>query len=257
VKRIAAVLAGVGLLAAGCGGSSGPNARDVLKQTAAKIGQIRGGVLGLRLVVTPHGGGDPFGFELHGPFTLAKTGLPVTNMAYTQIANGQQATATLVSNGSDAHVELAGKRIALSPAQTDSLRQAAGQLRGTGKGGRLALDTWVKDAKASDGGDVGGAKTDKVEGKLDVAQAVAGLLEFARLSGRRIGQLTAADKRQLQDAVRSSSFVLYSGKDDRLLRKLQLAIDVGVDVPADLRSALGQLVGAKVDFELSVANPKR
>jgi hypothetical protein len=256
VKRAAAVLAGFAVLAAGCGGGGGRSAQDVLGQTASKLGAIHGGVLGLKLLVTPQGNGQPFGFELHGPFTLAKGGLPVTNMAYTQIANGQQATATLVSNGTDAHVEIGGKQVPLSPAQTASLRQAATQLTGKGKGGRLALDKWVADAKVSDGGTVGGAKTDKVAGRLDVAEAVNGLLEFARLSGRNVGQLTTTDRKRLQDAVRASSFVVYSGKDDHVLRKLQLAFDIGFDVPAELKAALGTLVGAKVEFELDVANPK-
>jgi hypothetical protein len=255
VRALAAVLCGVALVA-GCGGG-GKDAQSVLKQTAATLGSIHSGTLGLKLLVTPQGGGQPFGFELHGPFKLAQGSLPVTKMTYTQIASGSTATATLVSNGNDAHVEAGGKQLALSPAQADSLRQATAQLRGSGSGARLAISTWVKDPKASDGGLVGGADTDKVAGTIDLGEAARALVDVERLSGRDVRQLTADERKRLQDAVRSSSFVLYSGKADHLLRKLQLSVDIGFDVPADLKAALGPLVGAKVDFELSVADPKR
>jgi hypothetical protein len=173
-------------------------------------------------------------------------------MAYTQIADGHRATATLVSDGKDAHIEVAGKQIPLSADQAQSLRNATKQLQGAGGVGQLAVGQWVKDAKASRDGDV-----DKVTGKLDVVEAVTTLLDVARLSGRSIGTLSAADRKRLADAVRSSTFELQSGKDDHLLRSLQLNAKIGLDVPAELKSALGDLVGADVDFDLSVANPKR
>ncbi len=254
-RRWAALLAGVALLGAGCGGG-GPDAQDVLEQTASNLGRIQGGTLGMKLLVTPQDGSPPFGFELHGPFRLRRAGLPVTRMAYTQIANGHRATATLVSDGAHAYVESAGRRQELSADQARTLEQAGSQLRSAGGAGRLAIGSWIKDAKASDGGRVGGADTDKVTAQLDVVEAVDGLLSFARLSGRDVRQLSAADKKRLEDAVRSTSFVLYSGKKDRLLRKLDMTVDLGFDVPPDLKAALGNLVGAKAELELDVSNPR-
>jgi hypothetical protein len=256
LRRSAALLAGVALLA-GCGGG-GPNAQDVLEQTASNVGKIRSGTLALKLLVTPGGEGRPFGFELHGPFQLGggSNALPVTRLTYTQIANGSRATATLVSNGTDAYVDTGGKKLPLSPDQADTLERAGAQLRGAGVGARLAVGSWLDDAKASDGGEVGGASTDKVTAKLDVVAAVEGLVSVVRLSGRRVPALTDADAKRLRDAVRSTSFALYSGKKDRLLRKLDMSVDFGFDVPPDLKAALGELVGAKVEFELAVSNPR-
>lgn len=42
---------------------------------------------------------------------------------------------------------------------------------------------------------------------------------------------------------------------DQLLRRLLLKADLGLEVPESLRRALGQVVGAKVEFELAVASP--
>jgi len=56
----------------------------------------------------------------------------------------------------------------------------------------------------------------------------------------------------LTKATRSATFDLYSGKDDRLLRRLRIDVDFGLDVPKELRAALGTVVGANVLFELSL-----
>ena len=73
---------------------------------------------------------------------------------------------------------------------------------------------------------------------------------------RYVHELTGSDAKQLEQSVKSSSFVLYSGKRDRLLRKVDVAATFGFDVPKQLANALGA-VGAKVEFELGVANPNK
>ena len=250
MNRLAAVLLGVALLA-GCGGG-GPSADEVLKDTASNLGKLRSGVLGMKLLVTPQGQGQPFGFELHGPFALRRAGLPVARISYTQIADGNRSTATLVSNGSTAYIETAdGTRRPLDAAQAETLSQAGRQAAGAGGVGRVVVGRWLKDADASDGG----SGMDKVTAELDVREAVAGLLDAARLAGQNVPRLSEDDLKQVEDAVRSTSFVLYSGKRDRLLRRLQMSVDFGFDVPEKLRQTLGDLVGAKVDFELRVDRP--
>jgi hypothetical protein len=53
--------------------------------------------------------------------------------------------------------------------------------------------------------------------------------------------------------VRSSEFELFTGKEDRLLRRLTLAIDFGADDSEEIQS----LIGAGVRFELAVSNPNK
>lgn len=249
MKRLVLVLLGVALLA-GCGG--GPSADDILTQTASNLGTIRSGVLGLKLLVTPPGQGEPSGFELHGPFALRRGGLPVARIVYTRIANGARSSATFVSDGADAYAVTGdGQRNTLTPGQATMLRRfprIAGAVSGAG---RLVVGRWLKHADASDGP----GETDEVTAQLDVREAVAGLLDLARAAGRDVPRLSSSDLDRVDDAVRSTSFVLYSGKKDRLLRRLDLAIDFAFDVPDDLRRALGNLAGAKVELELRVARP--
>jgi len=255
VRRAAcAAFLAVGLLA-GCGGGGG-SAKDVLAKTAANLGKIRSGVLHVELLVTPHGKrlGGPTGFRLDGPFSLSSGGpLPVARISYTQLASGRSATATVVSTGKKGYVQSAGKTYAFTPAQAAQLHAAAGQLGSSGSVSRVVLDRWIRNPTLSDGGQVGGTDTDRVHADLDVVQTVNGLLRLSRSAG--VQQISGANADRLSKAVRSSSFDLYTGKKDRLLRRTTIDVAFAFAVPANLRRALGSLVGARIRFVLAVDRP--
>jgi hypothetical protein len=241
-------------LVAGCGGGDEP--RDVLAETASKLGEIRRGTLDVSLVVTPNRDEEEFGFQLRGPFSLGEAGsLPVMSIDYTQIADGRRGTVTLISTGRQAYAEIGGETYELPPDHAKELRSATGALA-PGQGlERLPLDDWIVDSHVSDGGVVGGAQTDRVHGRLDVVAAARGLLQLARSLGSDLPALDQPSAQQLERAARSTSFELHTGKEDRLLRRLVMEVDFGLDVPPELRAELGDLVGAKVAFKLEVANP--
>lgn len=48
-----------------------------------------------------------------------------------------------------------------------------------------------------------------------------------------------------------------TGKEERLLRSLSLAVYFGASGTQELRKALGSLAGAHIDFELTIAGPER
>lgn len=245
------LLGAVVVVCAACGGGG---AEDVLGDTAGNLGKIRSGVLDMTLLVEPRDG-DPFGFELRGPFSLADDGLPLLDVQYTQIANGERATVNLVAADDKAYAVVDGQAYELPAEQASSLASASAAVSGRGGLNELALDDWIEDAEVSEGGSVGGAATDRVRGKIDVVAAANGLLELTRSFGRAMPAIEGDDAKQLEEAVRSTLFEVYTGKDDRLLRRLLLEADFGLEVPADLRSALGDLVGAKFTFRLAVDDP--
>jgi hypothetical protein len=253
--RACGFLAACALLLAGCGGGS---ATDALSQTASNLGKIRSGTLHVELLVTPHGpsGASEFGFKLDGPFSLEGAGaLPVARIAYTQLASGKSATVTILSTGRKGYVVVGGKTYALTSAQESQLRSAAAQIRSGGAVGSFPLDSWIEEPKLSGGGEVGGAETDRVQAKLDVVNASNGLLALVRGLGQNVKQLQGRNADDLAHAVRSSRFELWTGKKDRLLRRVEIEADLGFDVPEALRAALGTLVGAKISFRLGVDNP--
>lgn len=251
MRRIWLVAALVPALA-GCGG--GGDAAAILSRTAANLGKIHSGRLDLTFLMTPKDGRGRVGFELHGPFQL-RQGLPLARMDYTQITGGRSATATLVSTGARAYVEIGGRAYVLPAAAAAQLASAAGSVGGSQGVGDLRIDGWVRDPHVSDGGDVGGASTDHVSSDLDVVRAANDLLALVRRLGRDAPALRGSSAEQLRDAVRSSHLDVWTGKDDRLLRRLRVDADFGFDVPESLRRTLGDVVGGKFEFELAISNP--
>lgn len=245
------------LVAAGCGGNA-DDAKRELRQTAASLDTIRSGNLVLRLVVLPSTGTKGrVGFRLRGPFALRKGGLPLAAITYTQLAGARSASATFVSNGTTAYAKVGGRRVALPAAATEEIRRAAGGPSGTATLNGLRIDTWLKDPTVSDGGTVGGTDTDHVSAKLDVVNAANGLLGFVRQLGRDAPTISGDSADRLEKAVKSSSIDVWTGKRDHLLRRLLLKVKLGFDVPAELKRALGEVVGARVEFELAISNPNR
>jgi hypothetical protein len=255
VRRTASLLVVVACVA-GCGGSS--RANQVMSDAAANLGKLRSGDLTLRLVLSPREGTKGrIGFELRGPFALRPGGLPVAKIAYTQIAGAHKGSATFISTGTKAYAEVNGKAYELPASSTNALRQAAGGSGGSNSFGQLRIDNWVKHPVVADGGQVGGAPTTRVSGDLDVVAAANGLLDLLRQLGRSAPRIEGDQAKQLENAVKSSSFQLWSGRDDHLLRRLLLKADLGLDTPQSLRRVLGDVVGATIDFELAVSNPNK
>lgn len=69
--------------------------------------------------------------------------------------------------------------------------------------------------------------------------------------------LEGEEAETLEKAVRSAPFELVTGKDDRLLRRLKLTLDIGTDAPRELAGGLGNLSGAKVQFDLRIDEPNK
>ena len=250
------LLIGVAALA-GCGG--GGDANDVLSRTAASLGKIHSGDLTLRLVVAPREGTKGrTGFELRGPIALKAGSLPVGRIEYTQIAGAREGKATFLSTGTNAYVLINGKAYELPDAAAEQVRSAAAGIGGSGSGlGSFHVESWFDDPKVEDGGKVGGADTDHVTADLDVVAAANGLLDLVRQLGRQASPIAGQEAQRLRDAVESSSIDVWTGKRDRLLRRLLLKAQLGLDVPESLRRALGDVVGARVEFELAVSNPNQ
>jgi hypothetical protein len=246
------------LAATGCGGGGGgagdESANDVLAQTARNMGEIRSGDLSLRLVVSSEDA--EVGFELDGPFALAEEGkLPVAEVEYTKIAGDETATATFLSTGDQAYVEVEGETYRLPPEQAEPLR-AVGGGEGDGGLGELRIDGWLRDPELEEGEDVGGDATDRITADVDAVAVANDLLALVgSLGGEAGGALEGESAEQLRRAVESATVEVLTGKDDRILRRLALEAELSAEVPAELREQLGELPGATFELVLELANP--
>jgi hypothetical protein len=60
---------------------------------------------------------------------------------------------------------------------------------------------------------------------------------------------------QLEQAVESSTIVVYAGKDDRLLRRLELDVRLGLShLEEELGEAVGGLASMHLRFEIEVSD---
>ena len=247
------------LALAGCGDEE---PAQVLSETAQKLGAVKSGDLSVRFVASPKGKGadGDIGFELKGPFSVAEPGaLPVADIEYTQIAGPRQGKAKLISTGREAFTEVEGEVYELAPARERELRRAKGELERDGGLGELDIGAWIRDPKVSQGNVVDGADTDKVTSGLDVVAALNDLAALARGVGAGgSGQkLEGESAKQVERAVKSARLELLTGQEDRLLRRLAIDVDFGLEVPDALRSIVGPVAGGRVLFELGIDKANR
>jgi hypothetical protein len=251
--RLIAALTVLSLVAAGCGGDD--DGRDVVSETAAKLGQIRSGELLMRIAVKPTGagaGGGTTTVELRGPFARARAGaLPVFRVSYRQSAGKESAGATVISSGRRAYVEVRGTAYRLTASQAGRLRSVAGGKRPEGFFG-LDIGGWLNDPELSDGPEIGGVETDRVRGEID---AVAALEDLQRAAAKARGageppKISDEQAKRVRAAIRDSSVELITGADDRLLRRLRASLEL--EAPEDLRPLLGGLRGGRVELTLAI-----
>lgn len=249
MSRVAPALVALLLLLAGCGGTA---AEDVLSETAANLGKIRSGRLSLELAFQARGAGET-GFTLDGPFSIDQGRLVAGKLDYAQLLGDQGAqTATFLSTGEKAYVEVRGQAYELPPNLSSQLRAASSQLTESGLGS-LDVGRWFEDPKLKDGGELAGADTDLIDARVNVVEVVNTLVAVSSQlrSGTSI-PLAGDDAEQLRRAVESASARIWTGKDDRLLRKLELTIRFSAgEAPERVRS----LLGVGVHFVLAVADP--
>ena len=247
--RLALLLVLAAVLAVGCSHEiGGQSAQDVLAETSQNLGDVKSGDLGLNLLFSAKGG-DRAGFDLEGPFQLHPGQLPEAQLDYTQIAGSRTTTQTFIMKGGKAYVKMGGTTYEL-PATTTS--QIGSTLGSTGGLATIDLTNWIQDPTVSDGGHVGGTDTDKVSGRLNVATVVSGLVAVASQFGGTtpLTPLSGTSAAQVESSVRSATIDVYTGKDDRLLRKLDVSIDFAPEA-----AKVKDLVGASVRFTLAISNP--
>jgi hypothetical protein len=242
----------------GCGAGEGGDPDVTLGQTAAKLGDIHSGELDFRLSVEPKGNDtERVGWEVKGAFELGGGGRAAQfQVDYTQRRGDEDATVAVTLTGGKAYVALGDETYEMPSARGRALTEVGTALSGGQGLGELDIRAWLEDPQLSDGEDVGGYPTDRIRADLDVAATVRDLLALAAKTGSgSLGALTDADAKQLSDAVDHASVDVLTGKDDRLLRRLHLELDLGLDVPGPFRAALGSVAGAGVDLTLMIEHP--
>ena len=185
------------------------------------------------------GGEDPGSFEakLGGPFQGGGDQFPQFDVdASVKAESGSQTlsgSGGLTSTGRVGVPQLPGHRVrdrpgALRPVR-EHLHAAPGpeRLPGAGLLGTLGISpaNWLTDVTNEGTADVDGTETIHVSGKADVPALVEDLKTIARSAGGAGGNVNPDQLDRLNDTIQSADLDVYTGEEDRTLRKLDASLE--------------------------------
>jgi hypothetical protein len=259
---IAALAAG---LLAGCGGGGGDDAassstdvNQLLKDTFSGKKDIKSGKLDIAATLSS-GSSGAINAKLSGPFESQGSGkLPKLDLDASFEGNGQSLQAGVTSTGDKGFVSYGGTDYAVSDAVFKQFKagfeqsaQKANQQNDDQSLATLGLDPgkWLTNARNEGEAKVGDTDTIKITGDVDVAKALddvnAALQKIRSFGGAQASslpdQLSEADKKQAEDAIKDLSVEIYTGKDDKILRRMVVALKL---------AAQGETADVKLDFQL-------
>jgi hypothetical protein len=249
------------LLFAGCGGgpesapaSSSTDVNALLRDTFANVSKIDSATIDAQLSI--QGGGQTLGAHVTGPFqSQGANKLPKFELAATLTSSGHSFSAGATWTGDQGFVAIQGTQYQLSGLLAKQLeagyQQAlhSNQAKRAGNGAVLSalgidFTKWLTNARNEGDAQTAGVDTIKLTGNANVPQivddltALAGKAKSLNLPGSSSApQITAAQRRQLVNAIKGVSIEVYTGKADRLLRRIVVNADVqdqGAQTPSHL-----------------------
>ncbi len=261
-----------GLAACGGGDDAGSDANALLKETFGPDQNVESGNLAISLGLDAKGLKgieDPVSIKLNGPFeTSGKGKLPKLDLALTLGGAGANFAAGVVTTGEKGWIELQGTAYAVDDATfaqfkkgyEDSAAKTEGD-SGNPSFSSLGIDPlrWLKDPEVAGTETVGGAETHHITAGVDVS---AFLKDISTLLGKagQLGQATAdvptslteQQRRDIEASVKDAALEVWTGKDDKALRRVKLTI--GIEVPEAVRPRAGGLSTGTLTFDLTISD---
>jgi len=255
VALLVLAIAALGLGACGDsgGGGGGGDTADVqslLDATFTGTHRIDSGNVNLQLQIDAQGSSSlrgPIKLALEGPFQSGEgDALPSFDLAVDASAQGQGFKAGLTSTSDRLFVNFGGTAYEVPAELVRRLQQSYRQSRSQSKqkmsleGLGLHPGTWLKDPAVVGSDSIGGVEAEHVSAQLDVPALLddleGALGKLRQLSGGTAGaqvpdRIPADVRRQIEDAVKSAKVDLWTGKDDKTLRKL--ALDLSIEPSSD------------------------
>jgi hypothetical protein len=262
MRRALVVVVAMATAVAGCGTAS-PPAR-ALSSTTSRLSDIHSGRLTMSFLAgSATGGGSSRsteGFRLEGPFSVAtkKGQLPVADLEFTRVVGGSEQQTRFISTGSAAFLRVDSGVYRLPESRVADLRARGKAGNSAGLAG-LDLEKWISHPTMSADGSRDGVPVVRISGQLDPVRALNDMLSVASgLGASDPGSpthLTGSAADRVRRAVRTATVEIITGRDDHLLRELQVTIGLEVNARERLRTALGRLAGVQLAMHLAVAGP--
>jgi hypothetical protein len=255
---------------AACGGG-GEDPDKVLKDTFSGAKKVASGKLDLTLTLKAEGAPN-----LRGPVTVKLTGpfqsqgdkkLPKFDFDLALSASGQTFRAGAVSTGSSGFLKFQGQAYSVPERIFAQFKQgyerSQAQREGTKENQSFASlgvnpENWLKDPENEGEEDVGGVKTTHIASGVDLPKLLDDVNRILSRARGQLGaqgqqlpdQLTPQQRKAVQDAIEDVSFDVYTGKDDKTLRRM--TIKVKFEIPEAQRQRAQGLSGGELTFDLVI-----
>ena len=242
------------LVVAACGGGSDEEAssesdvNELLKQTFTGSKEVKSGNLELsKLKIEATGGEDqldgPVSIRLAGPFEAQEGGkLPKFELEAAFEGAGQSITAGATSTGEKGFLSFQGSNYVVDDQVFKQFKAGFEEAQKQGSGenqsfASLGMDPrkWLTDPKNEGDAKVGDDDTIKITGGIDVALLLDDVNNaLSKASSLGLGgagqvpeKLTEEQKRQVTEAVKDPRVEIYTGKEDKIMRRM--VVNLGVD----------------------------
>jgi hypothetical protein len=264
---LALVLAlGLSLLIAACGGGNDEDPQEVLNATFNNDQTVQSGVFDVSVNVDTEGGDDAGSFEatLGGPFQDQEGGFPAFDVDAELSLEGEQdfsGSGGLISTGDAAFISFQDTDYEVPKQLFDRFASRFNQLQEQGdqqdEGGNLlqslGIDpsNWLSDLSNDGTEDVEGTETIHISGTADTPKLIEDLKQIAENAPQVAGQIAPeqlSELDQLTEIVESADFDIFTGEDDKILRKLEANIELD---PPDSEGAPESVT---IDFSLTLSD---
>jgi hypothetical protein len=256
---------------AGCGGGdsadSSTDVNELLRDTFAGGKSIESGKLAIALGVESDSG-QPVTVKVDGPFQSQGAGrLPQLDLDVSFAGGGQTIEAGVTATADQAFVSYGADTYAIAGPVFQQFKAGYEEAakRSSDENDQtlasLGIDPrrWLTNAKNEGEAKVGDTDTIKITGDVDVEKLledVDNALEKVRSLGVQGSdqlpkRLTDEEKRQTAEAIDRLNVEIYTGADDRILRRI--VVDLGLDVPKGSTSG-AQSVDLRFDLQLLEVN---
>jgi hypothetical protein len=273
--RTLALVALASLGIAACGSSSGSSGdpNTLLRQTFTGTHKVTSGVLKLTLTVDPSGSSvlnGPITLSFGGPFQTRGSGqLPESNFTVSVNAVGRSVSLGILSTGTAGYVTLQGTSYQMPQATFQKLESSFAQLtssagtsQSSGTLANLGIHPlqWLTHPSVVGSETVGGAQTTHIHAGVNVSALLTDLNTFLQKASSVTPSgtpslksgLPQATRQKIAAAIRNPSFDVWTGTDDKTVRRLTVAVTV--PVTGNLSSQLGGMRSADIGLTLQYAS---
>ncbi len=265
------------LVAVGCGGDgdtadSSTDVDQLLDETFSGSKSIQSGKLSLALGLEAEGGQGPVSAKISGPFQSEGEGrLPQLDLEGSFEGGGESLSGGITATADAAYVSFGGNTYEVAGPVFEQFKAGYEQSAKEASGEKdqslasLGVDPrrWLTNASNEGEAKVGDTDTIKITGDVDVPKLlddVNGALEKIRALGVQGSEqipdkLTEAEKQQTAEAIEDLSVEIYTGADDRILRRM--VIDLSLKMPEGTSVAAAQSADIRLDFQLLDVNEEQ